>query len=58
MRIRSFKTSTLANIIPTGDSWPMTCDAVGLRYCNEELKKIKFPSRPAVAMAKISSQRG
>lgn len=44
--------------MPTGDSWPITCDAVGLRYCSEELKNTKLPSSPAVAIANSSSQRG
>ncbi len=58
MRIFSFRINTLATIMPTGESCPITCEAVGLRYCKDELNRMKFPNSPAVATANKINQRG
>lgn len=44
--------------MPTGESCPITCEAVGLRYCKDELNRMKFPNSPAVATANKINQRG
>jgi len=49
--------NTLATIMPTGESCPITWEAVGVKYCREELKRMKFPNRPPVAIASNTSQR-